>query len=70
MKERFKDSKAECGTRARYSLGCRCTPCRKSNTDYEKQRAMIRKEQGSDVWVDVEPVRSHLLALSEKGIGY
>ena len=70
MKERFKDSKAECGTRARYSLGCRCTPCRKSNTDYEKQRAMIRKEQGSDVWVDVEPVRSHLLALSKKGIGY
>jgi plasmid maintenance system antidote protein VapI len=70
MRERFKDSKAECGTRARYSLGCRCTPCRRANTEYEKQRAMIRKEQGSDVWVSAEPVKEHLKSLSKIGIGY
>lgn len=70
IRDQCSGSKAPCGTRVRYGLGCRCTDCRKANSQYEMERARIRKTEGSDVWVDVAPVREHLLALSAKGIGY
>jgi len=59
-----------CGTRAKYARGCRCRDCRRSNTEYETERSKVRKKQGSDVWVSVEPVKAHLKALSKIGIGY
>ena len=31
------------GVRARYSIGCRCVPCRKANSEYESARARARK---------------------------
>lgn len=30
------------GTRLRYIAGCKCTPCRRANSDYERQRRAAR----------------------------
>ncbi|MFZ9272054.1 MAG: hypothetical protein ACO24B_01420 [Ilumatobacteraceae bacterium] len=70
IRNEFQSTEWQCGTRAKYSRGCRCQDCRRSNTEYEKERSKIRKEQGADVWVSTDPVREHLKKLSRKGIGY
>jgi hypothetical protein len=59
----------ECGTRAKYSAGCRCFDCKRANTEYEKARAKARKEGDWNGLIDAKPVRLHLKALSRKGIG-
>jgi hypothetical protein len=72
--DKIRDLKAsallkECGTRAKYSAGCRCSDCRRANTEYENERARARKSGGWNGLVDADPVRLHLIALSRKGIG-
>lgn len=58
------------GVRARYSIGCRCVPCRKANSEYESARARARKAGEWNGLVDAEPARLHLMHLSSLGIGY
>lgn len=58
------------GVRARYSIGCRCVPCRKANSQYEQARARARKAGEWNGVVDAEPTRLHLMHLSRLGIGY
>lgn len=58
------------GTRAAYVLDrCRCFPCSSANaqaeTDRERQKAYGRY----DKYVQAEPVRAHVLALGEQGMG-
>lgn len=58
------------GTRAAYVLDrCRCLPCAKANaqaeTDRERQKAYGRY----DKFVDATPVRAHIIALGEEGMG-
>lgn len=74
MSQKIADLKAsallkKCGTRSKYSAGCRCFDCRRANTEYEKERARARKSGGWNGLVDADPVRLHLIALSRKGIG-
>lgn len=74
MSQKIADLKAsallkECGTRSKYSAGCRCSDCRTANTEYEKERARARKAGEWNGLVDAEPVRLHLIALERKGIG-
>lgn len=58
------------GVRARYSIGCRCVPCRKANSEYESARARARKAGEWNGLVAAEPTRLHLMHLSRLGIGY
>lgn len=71
-----------CGTRARYVLGpgpgadrargCRCEPCRAANRDYARQRDRATRrpdEVPIGAYVPAGPVRSHLLELTQSGIG-
>lgn len=51
------------GTRARYNAQkCRCTECRRANSEYEKSRYR-------DPRVPADAARAHLLALSAAGVG-
>lgn len=59
----------DCGTRSKYSAGCRCQSCRTANTEYEKERARARKAGEWNGLVDADPVRQHLKDLRKKGIG-
>lgn len=45
--------------------GCRCGPCRQANSDYEAARA----RRVVPPYVDAEPARRHVAALSESGVG-
>lgn len=59
-----------CGTRAKYvAEGCRCTDCRKACSDYERWRTR-QIAYGRTAYVDAEPVRAHLRALAEQGMGW
>jgi hypothetical protein len=59
------------GTRARYSSGCHCAPCRAANTAYETERAKARARGDYNGIVSAEPVVAHLRELSAKhGVGY
>jgi hypothetical protein len=58
------------GTRIRYMGGCKCDECRAANTNYEKERAIARKNGEANGLVSTELVRKHMLKLSKKGIGY
>lgn len=53
-----------CGTRARYTRGCHCKLCKRANMVYQQRRV-----RGPPRKVDAAPVRAHLLALREAGIG-
>lgn len=44
------------GTRARYVAGCRCTPCRASNTRYYHERQARAKALAAAIDVDAGPV--------------
>lgn len=56
------------GARARYALGCRCLPCRASNSRYECERWAAAK-RGERRVVPADAARAHLLALARAGIG-
>lgn len=59
------------GTRARYTVGCRCAACRAANTAYEQDRAKARARGDYNGIVSAEPVVAHLRMLSnEHGVGY
>lgn len=58
------------GTRARYvGGGCRCEPCRKANREYAAARARARAQGDTGELIDAAPVRAHLAALAEQGVG-
>lgn len=58
------------GTRARYVVDrCRCDACRQANGDYQRWRAR-QQAYGRTPYVDAEPVRAHLRALSAAGLGW
>lgn len=55
--------------RAKYVMeGCRCDVCRAANAEYQRHRSRQRA-YGRPLSVDAEPVRQHLLALRNTGIG-
>lgn len=56
------------GTRARYSAGCHCLPCRAANARYETNRNRQRA-YGRTAYVNAAPIRAHLAALAERGMG-
>lgn len=71
-----------CGTRARYVLGpgpgqdrsrgCRCEPCRAANRTYARQRDRAARRPDEVLvsrFVPAGPVRSHLLELTQTGVG-
>lgn len=56
-------SHREHGTYVKYVVDkCRCDPCRKANSEYEKARTR-RKAYGREPWVDAEPARRHVRRL-------
>jgi transcriptional regulator with XRE-family HTH domain len=60
----------EHGTRAAYVLDrCRCLPCSKANATAETQRERQKAYGRYDKYVDAAPVRAHVLALGEQGMG-
>lgn len=63
-----------CGTRSKYSLGCRCDACRKANTAYEQQRQAARKAAalavaatGAVVMVTVEKPHGSIVRAYKRG---
>lgn len=58
-----------CGTRVRYYAGCRCTACRRANSDYENERIAARARGEGNGLVSAERARAHLAWLSSRGIG-
>jgi hypothetical protein len=48
------------GHRLRYLAGCRCFHCRRSNSDYERERAAARAAGDWNGIVDAAPARRHL----------
>lgn len=58
-----------CGDRLRYMAGCRCVDCRRANTAYETARAKARKAGDWNGIVSAQKARTHLAALSAKGVG-
>lgn len=59
----------EHGERLRYMAGCRCFKCRRSNSDYERER---QKARAAGDWNGVVPAgkaRAHLIALQKAGVG-
>lgn len=58
------------GTRACYVLDrCRCEPCAKANAAAERWRTRQKAYGRYDRYVPAEPVREHLAALKDYGIG-
>lgn len=57
------------GNRLRYMAGCKCFKCRRSNSDYERQRQAARLAGDWNGIVDAAPARAHLLKLSRAGVG-
>ncbi|MFT4081169.1 MAG: hypothetical protein QM638_01155 [Nocardioides sp.] len=58
------------GTRACYVLDrCRCKPCAKANAEATNWRERQKLYGRYDKYVDAEPVRAHVNALREYGIG-
>ncbi len=57
------------GHRLRYLAGCRCFHCRRSNSDYERERAAARAAGDWNGIVDAASARRHILALSRRGVG-
>jgi hypothetical protein len=57
------------GDRLRYLSGCKCFACRRSNSDYERQRKAARLAGDWNGIVPASNARSHLVALSRRGVG-
>ena len=66
---------AECGTRTRYVIGCRCEPCTVANRVYAREldrhhrRVAYGIEQPVVRFVDATETREHLLWLRSFGVG-
>ncbi len=58
-----------CGVRAKYIAGCRCEACRRSNTEYERQRSAARRAGDWNGIVSAVKVRNHLKRLRRAGVG-
>ena len=58
------------GHKMRYMAGCRCAPCKRANSRYEKKMARDRKLYGPNNLVPVDRVRAFLLEMQKQGIGY
>jgi hypothetical protein len=58
------------GDRIRYRAGCRCTECRRANTQYEIARAAARRAGDWNGIVSAEKARAHIEQLSLAGVGY
>lgn len=59
------------GTNAKYHLeGCRCYPCSSAASDYDISRRRAIAYGRWHPFVDAEPVRQHVRALGEFGIGW
>lgn len=58
------------GTRLRYMSGCRCVPCRAANSRYETLRLRRRAMGDWNGYVPAAEARAHVLALSDRGMGY
>lgn len=57
------------GDRMRYMGGCRCTACRRANSDYECARLRARKNGDWNGIVSATRARGHLRKLRKAGIG-
>jgi hypothetical protein len=57
------------GTRLRYLAGCKCFECRRSNSDYERERAKARAAGDWNGFVSAGKARFHLMSLSRRGVG-
>jgi len=57
------------GHRLRYLAGCRCFQCRRSNSDYERERQAARAAGDWNGLVDADRARRHLRALARQGVG-
>ncbi|WP_262062636.1 hypothetical protein [Streptomyces sp. STR69] len=60
----------EHGSRARYARGCRCAACRDANRSYENNRARRTAYGTWQPYVGAEPVRRHVRALMDQGMGW
>lgn len=66
---------AECGTRTRYVIGCRCEPCTVANRVYARELGRHHRrvthgiEQPVQRFVDATEAREHLLWLRSFGVG-
>lgn len=64
-------STREHGTYVKYKVdGCRCQPCRDGETRYRANRSRAIAYGTWQPYVDAEPVRQHIVALNEFGIGW
>lgn len=57
------------GNRLRYMAGCKCFKCRRSNSDYERQRQVARLAGDWNGIVDAGRARIHLAKLARAGVG-
>ncbi len=57
------------GNRLRYMAGCKCFKCRRSNSDYERERQAARLAGDWNGIVDARAARRHLQHLSRLGVG-
>lgn len=58
------------GTITGYKINlCRCGPCTRANTRYESRRTRLIVYGQWAPFVDAQPVRDHVLALSDAGVG-
>lgn len=57
------------GDRLRYMAGCRCTECRRANTQYAIAREAARKAGDWNGFVSADRARAHLEVLSAADIG-
>lgn len=57
------------GHRLRYMAGCKCFKCRRSNSDYERQRQAARLAGDWNGIVDARRAKRHLKKLSRAGVG-
>lgn len=57
------------GTRLRYIAGCKCFHCRRSNSDYERQRKAARAAGDWNGIVPAGRAQAHLVSLSRRGVG-
>lgn len=59
----------EHGVRMKYMAGCRCFYCRRSNSDYERERKIARAAGDWNGIVQVKKARAHMRKLSRLGVG-
>jgi hypothetical protein len=59
----------ECGTRAKYVVGCRCARCRAANTAGMRARTKRQIFHGKNPLVSARAARRHIIALSHSGVG-